>query len=120
MIVDLGSASNFIDFSESELTLSLDDLSDSGIDSGFYEITFKLIDDRDNEVEEIVIIDVRDPDPDEVIIASSIEEDDTTEVSEDSENAETGDAESSDTFDWRQAFIDLENKRKSNSGQDEE
>ena len=42
MIVDLGSASNFIDFSESELTLSLDDLSDSGIDSGFYEITFTI------------------------------------------------------------------------------
>ena len=80
VIADLGSASDFMEFSQSELTLSVDDLSDSGIESGFYEIIFKLIDDRDNEVEEIVIIDVRDPDPDEVIIASTVEEEDTEEA----------------------------------------
>ena len=73
MIASLGTASDFIEFSESELNLSVDDVSDSGIESGFYEITFKLIDDRDNEVEEIVIIDVRDPDPDEVIIETTAE-----------------------------------------------
>ena len=59
--------------------MTVDDVSDTQIDAGFYEITFTLIDDRGNQVSEIVVIDVREPDPDEVIIASSTDESETTE-----------------------------------------
>ena len=46
--MDLGDAGDFIEFSASELTLTIDDLSEYGIESGYYEILFTLIDDIGN------------------------------------------------------------------------
>ena len=66
----------FIDFSESAMKLTIDDLSDSSINSGFYEIQFILQDDK-NILTESAVIDVRDP-----VLSQESEPEEETEIIE--------------------------------------
>ena len=95
---DLGSLEDFLKFSKSDLTLTVDDLSEQGISAGFYEISFTLEDDRGNQVLEYVLIDVREPDPDEVVQ----DEDTEKSFSEESSSSNSTQNTTEDTsFDWR-------------------
>ena len=69
------------------MKLTIDDLSDTSINSGFYEIQFILQDDK-NTLTESAIIDVRDP-----VLSEESEPEEETEIIEQESTEDSTDSE---------------------------